>query len=172
MAITTLKGHVSRAMNFYNMESIWFVVGHGDEWPEGDDYPPVPRNTDSIAEPLGYKKVESKFLCRPVSGPDEHGEITYRGTSWKIIEKDNAPDEGARWVYLMTNIAYDELPTNIVYRQMGVVTGLKPITDKEGEVALQPEDVEEEGLLEVLDNREPVYRDVNQREQLSVIMEF
>ena len=171
MAITTLKGHVSRAMNFYNLESIWFIVGHGDEWPEGDDYPPVPKNTDVIADPLGYKKVESKFLCRPVTG-DEHGEITYRGASWKIIDKASAPDEGARWVYLMTNLSYEELPTNIVYRQMGVVTGLKPNGDHLEDVALTPDEVEEEGLLEVLDNREPVYRDINQREQLSVIMEF
>ena len=171
MAITTLKGHVAQAINFYNQDSIWFVVGHGNEWPEGDDYPPIPRNTDDIEDPLGYKKVESKFLCRPVS-QDEHGEITYRGIEWKIVDKESAPEEGARWVYLMTNLAYEELPTNIVYRQMGVITGLKPTSESGDDTSLTPDQVEDEGLLVVLDNREPVYRDINQREQLSVVMEF
>lgn len=171
MAITTLKGHVSRAIHFYDIESIWFVVGHGEPWPEGDDYPPVPRNIDEIEGPLGYKKAESKFLCRPAKA-EEHGEITYRGTSWKIIDRENAPDEGARWVYVMTNLSYEELATDIVYRQMGVVTDLKPSAGHEDAHVLGPEDVEDSGLLEVLDNREPVYRDINQREQLSVVMEF
>lgn len=171
MAITTLKGHVSRAMNLYDIDSIWFVVGHGNAWPEGDDNPPVPKNTDELEDPKGYKKVESKFLCRPVKD-EEHGEINYRGGSWKIIEKEQAPEEGARWVYLMSNLAYEELPTDIVYRQIGVITGLKPSSGNEQKLVLKPDEVEDAGLLEVLDNREPVYRDIDQREQLSIIMEF
>lgn len=171
MAITTLKGHVSRAMNFYDIESMWFVVGHKTEWPDGDDYPPVPRNTDEIEGPLAYKKVESRFLCRPAT-QEEHGEINYRGASWKIIDRGNAPEEGARWVYVMTTLAYEELPTDIVYRQMGLVTNLVPTAGHETDVVLEPEDVDDSGLLEILDNREPVYRDINQREQLSIIVEF
>ena len=170
MAITTLKGHVARAIDFYDKDDIYFVIGHTEAW-DDEENPPVPKNTDEIEDPAGYKKAESKFLCRPARD-EEHGEITYRGGSWKIIDREQALEEGARWVYVMSYIAYEEFSTDIVYRQIGLITGLKPTGGKETEPALQPEDVENEGLLEVIDNREPVYRGIDQREQLSIIREF
>ena len=53
MAITLLKGHVSRALDFYNKNSIFFGIGKTTAWADPSDSsisdykPPTPKNTDS-----------------------------------------------------------------------------------------------------------------------------
>lgn len=168
MAVTTLKGHVSRALDFYNKDNIFMGVGKVTPW--SDDYtPPVPDPTDDLLEPAGYKEVESKFLVVP----DPEGELTYRRTKWKIVKPEDALEQGARWVFLSTFLTYEELPTDISYRQIGAFTGL--IRDEKvpaGKVSLLPTEVSDQGILEVLDNRTPIYREADQREQLVLIIEF
>lgn len=57
MAVITLKGHVSRALDFYNKPDIY--MGIGKTTPREDEYnPPIPATTDELTEPAGYKKVE------------------------------------------------------------------------------------------------------------------
>lgn len=65
MAVTLLKGHVSRALDFYNKSDIYLGLGKTTPWEEGESNPPTPLNTDSLVEIAGYKKVESKFLVIP-----------------------------------------------------------------------------------------------------------
>lgn len=181
MAICTVMGHVARAIDFYHKKDMYFCIGKtsswsrddlGDEFSEVTDYdanPPVPKNTDTILELAGYKKVESAFLVVP----DDSGDLEYRSTKWKIVTEEEAPKQGARWVYISSYLSYNELPTDIAYRQIGVVSGVEA---KEGipssKFALLPEEVEKEGLLEVIDNRKPVYRDMDIREHLKLIIEF
>lgn len=168
MAITTLKGHVSRAKDFYDKSSIYFVLGR-TETPWGDpDVPVDPKPEDEVTEILGYKKVLSKFLIKP----DESGEIIYRGNKWKIVPPDNAMREGARWVYISAIVNDSDLPYK-TFRQVGVATSLKPKDNVDaGATSLVPDQVEDAGILEVLDNRKPVARDVDQSEKLSIIIEF
>lgn len=170
MAVTTLKGHVSRALDFYNKTSIYFCLGRTTPW-DDETKPPVPTNTDDMETPAGYKLIESKFLVVPST--DNTGEITYRDSKWKIVPYDKALEQGARWVYVMSYIAYDEFSTDLIYRQIGVYTGLtKAAGVASGKSNLLPSEVENPGILEVLDNRTPVYRELDQRESLSVIIEF
>lgn len=170
MAITLLQGHVSRALDFYNKTSIYFGIGKTTAW-EDEYNPPTPTNTDSLLEPAGYKKVESKFLVIP--DEDGTGELTYRNSKWKIVPYDQAIAKGARWVYLSSFIAYNEFPIDISYRQVGVFTGLTAKSEVEtGKTNLLPSEVEDVGIHEVLDNRTPVYREADQREKLIVIIEF
>lgn len=168
MAVTTLKGHVSRALDFYNKEKIFMGLGKTTPW-DNEMSPPIPTVVDELVEIAGYKRVESLFLVRP----DPDGELSYRNTKWKIIQKENALAEGAKWIFLSTYITYTELPTDISYRQIGVYTGLvlaesTPV----GKYALLPHEVEHSGILEVIDNRTPIYREADQREQLIIIIEF
>lgn len=168
MAVTTIDGHVSRALDFFNKDSIHFAIGRTSSW-ENEFNPPTPLPTDEMEDPLGYKQVESKFMVVP----DENGSITYRNEKWRIVDKNEALDNGSKWVYLATYVAYDELPTNVSYRQIGVYTGLKRNSGvPEGKYNLLPTDVQDPGILEVLDNRTPVYRESDQREQLILILEF
>lgn len=171
MAVMTLKGHVSRAKAFYDTVDIYFCMGRTTPW-DDESTPPVPLNTDDMEEPAGYKLVDSKFMVAPVESPDD-GEIRYRGNYWKIVPYDEAVDQGARWVYISANIAYNDFPTDLVYRQLGIYTGLKKAAGIESAKGnLLPKEVEDPGVLEVLDNRTPVYRDLDQREIISTIIEF
>lgn len=180
MAILTLKGHISRAKDFYNKDSIYMAIGKANPWDASsvvdydttkdyDNYPPAPANTDDLLEVIGYKKVEFRSLVVP----DENGQLEYRGTKWKIVSEENAVTEGARWVYISTTLTYNELPTNMPYRQVGVYTGLKVKAGVDvNKYALIPAEVDDEGILEVLDNRKPVFRDNDVREQIKIILEF
>ena len=126
-----------------------------------------------MEEVLGYKLIDSKFLVIPVTNDLEPYEISYRDTKWKIVPYEEALDKGARWVYVVSYIAYDELPTDFTYRQIGLYTKLsKKDGVAESKSALLPYEVEDPGILEILDNRRPVYRELDQREKLAVVIEF
>lgn len=172
MAVVTIKGHVSRAMDFYNKEDIHFCIGKSTPW-DNENSPPVPKNTDEIQDALGYKLIESKFLVIPVENENAAYELMYRQTKWKIVPYEEALEKGARWVYIMSFIAYDEFPVDIVYRQIGVYTRLvRKSGVPDNQAALTPDEVEDPGILEFLDNRRPIYRELDQREKIAVVIEF
>lgn len=176
MAITTIQGHVSRALDFFDKTDIYFGIGKTTPWLSEDGtpdeyHPPKPVSTDVLQEIAGYKKVDSKFLVIP--DEDGTGELTYRNSKWKIVQYDQALEKGARWVYLSSYIAYNEFSTDMSYRQIGVCSRLKvKDTTASGKSNLVPEEVEDPGILEVLDNRTPVFREADQRERLIVVIEF
>lgn len=179
MAITLLKGHVSRALDFYNKNSIFFGIGKTTAWSDPSDSsindykPPTPKNTDSLQEVVGYRRVDSKYLVKPAEDSDSTAELTYGGKKWKIITPNRALEEGARWVCVLSNIQYSEFPTNISYRQIEVVSGLVPADSVvDGRANLLPSQVKDVGIPEVLDNRTPIFREPDQREKLIVIIEF
>lgn len=180
MASSTVAGHASRALDFYNTADIYFGIGKTTSWSSdstptstalnNDDNPPEPTSTDILQEVIGYKKVESKFLVYP----DDTGEITCAGRKWKIVT--NPADiysVGARWVYLASWLRYDELPTEYSYRQVGVFSGLKRGEGvAPGKTALLSNEVTDPGILQAIYHRKPVYRDPNQRELLTTILTF
>ena len=84
--------------------------------------------------------------------------------------------EGAKYVYVETYLEYDRFPIEPTYRQIGLCTGVTPNdSDTLLAAAYSPTGTDQFtslGVLEVLDNRLPASRDINQREQLSLILEF
>lgn len=83
--------------------------------------------------------------------------------------------EGARYVYVEGYLNYDEFPL-VTYRQIGLCTNVLPNTldvMRSAEYAAGGEnEYTSLGVLEILDNRVPATRDVNQRELISMIIEF
>ena len=183
MAICTLKAHVSRALDFYNKDSIYFAIGKYTQWASGDfpgydpsiNYdinPPVPTNTSDMSEIIGYKKAEFEALVVQ----DANGSLEYRGTKWRVVSPSEAINDGARWVFVSTSLAYQDFAVESsknVYREVGVYTGLVPNSDVSAATyALLPSQVQDQGLLEVIDFRKPVYRDTDVREKLKIVLEF
>lgn len=180
MASSTIAGHASRALDFYNTPDIYFGIGKTTSWSSdstptsnafnNDDNPPEPTSTDTLQELIGYKRVESKFLVYP----SDIGEISCAGRKWKIVTNpSDIYSLGARWVYLASWIRYEELPTEYSYRQVGVFSGLKRLESvAQGKSALLPSEVEDPGILQAIYHRKPVYRDSNQRELLTTILTF
>lgn len=78
---------------------------------------------------------------------------------------------GARWVYVESTLYYDEVPLED-YRQVGVFSRLNPVPGKEEHATLLPVDVQSKGILEIIDNRKVVNRQIDQSETLSVVIEF
>lgn len=180
MAICTLKAHVSRALDFYNKDSIYFCIGKTSEWDSTDvedydstvDYdqnPPLPTNTSDMSEVIGYKRIEFKS---PVV-QDDNGTLEYRGTKWRVVNPESAVEEGARWIFLSAGLTYNELPADKPYRKIGVYTGLTPNDDvSSAQYALLPSQVSDPGLLEVIDFRRPIWRDTDVRERICLVLEF
>jgi hypothetical protein len=76
MAVTTLYGHCSKALAFFNNTNIYFGLGKQTDWSNPDIPDPPNVNQSGIVEPLGFKKCESKYLVIP----DPAGSIIYRDT--------------------------------------------------------------------------------------------
>lgn len=184
MAITTVRGHVSRALDFYSKDSIYFIVGRTTPWTESDrtpntpssvvevndNAPPVPMDTDDITDVVGLKKVESKFLVVP---DDDKGTLSYRNKKWRIVPKDSAIADSARWVYVSSTIKYEEFPLDISYRQIGATTNVQLTEDADANnYVVLPNHIKDKGIVEVIDNRKPIYREADQVEILKLVIEF
>ena len=169
MAVTTLAGHVRRAIDFFNDDTIFIGVGRQTSW-EDEENPEAPRVTmTKIEEPLGFKKVEKKYLIIP---DENDGSIIYRDSKWSIVPVSEAYEKVARWVYIECTLNYDEIPLG-VYRQVGVLSGLKRASGvSETKNALSSTEIVSQGNLLVVDNRIPTTRQKYQRETLSFILEF
>lgn len=169
MAVTTLRAHVNRAIDFFSKEELYFALGKSTAWPGGDSNVPVPdTNMVELEEVIGYKKIEKKHLVVP----DPAGTIEYRDGNYKIVPLSEALTKGAKWVYIETTIRYDELPLG-TYRQVGLYEGLeKNAGVAVGKTNLLPSEVKSAGVLEVVDNRKTSNRDIDQKEKLTLVIEF
>lgn len=105
-----------------------------------------------------------------VSGIDG-GSIRYRLDQFRPVALGDIFDEGARLVHILAEILYDELPLQ-PFTQIGVMTGLVPITGLETREYLLPDEVQDVGVLEFLDHRQLTPRSIDQKEILELIVEF
>lgn len=174
MAISTTRGHVSRAVAFFKEPEIFFGFGRQTPWSEtGEDEAEIPEAPSMAAteveEPIGFKLVDRVHLVIP---NEEDGTIAYKDSKWEIVSEDQAYNKNSRHVYIECTLRYDEIPL-IDYRQIGILTGLKRETEvSPGKAALIPSEVADQGILQILDNRKPTVRQKDQKEQLSLIIEF
>ena len=172
LPVTTIVGHVSRAISFFELSSVYFGLGKTSPW-EGENQPdfsaPLPSvEAKNLEELIGMKKVDVKSLVVP----DEEGTIVYRDQTWRRISAEEAINLGAHWVYIEASILYEELPA-VAYRQIGVFSR---VSLNEGvslsKTILLPEDIANVGILEVLDQRKVVTRNEDSRDTFSMIIEF
>lgn len=83
--------------------------------------------------------------------------------------------ENAKYVYLDCYLNYDDFPL-VTYRQIGVNTGVEPTS---GDILLSAQysnsgtnEFTNVGTLEVVDNRKPTARQVDQKELIAILIEF
>lgn len=83
MAIATVQGHVSRALDFYTKEGKYFSIGRTSPW-DNESTPPTPDSSSyKIDELVALKKVDSCYLV--VEDPT-NGTIVYKDTKWRIVQ--------------------------------------------------------------------------------------
>jgi hypothetical protein len=167
-AISTFGSHVSRALDFYNKDSIYFCIGRTTQWPDEQSPPELLPSVTDVTEIIGFKKVEVKQLVIP----DANGTIVYHNSKWSSVIPSNALSAGAKWVYVKTVIQYSDLPVGY-YRQVGLYSNLIPATGvPAGQFSLLPDQVSERGILELADNRIAAYHAADGKDTLSVIIQF
>ena len=168
MSTTTIFAHVNRALEFTAKNDKYFAIAKTAPW-SNDNLPPKPDfGTANLTGVIGYKKVERMHLVVP----DVNGSISYRDSKWRQIDRNDAMQERSRWVYLECTLMYDELPLQ-TYRQIGLFSGLEMEENvPPGKYALLPNEVQNPGILEVVDNRKPSSREIDQKEIISLIVEF
>lgn len=172
MAISTTRGHVSRAVAFFKEPEIFFGFGRQTPWSNTDEDGEIPdapsMDSTEIEEPIGFKSTDRVHLVVP----SEEGSIIYKDSRWEIVPLDQAYTKNSRHVYIECTLRYDEIPL-IDYRQIGILTELQRQESVDaGKAALVPSEVANQGILQILDNRKPTIRQKDQKEQLSLIIEF
>ena len=172
LPVTTTVGHVSRAISFFELTTVYFGLGKTSPW-EGESEPdfsaPLPSvEARTLDELIGMKRVDVKSLVYP----DEDGTVVYRDQTWRKVSADEAIKLGAHWVYIEASIMYDELPAT-AYRQIGVFSRVKLKSGvSSSKSVLLPADIQDVGVLEVFDQRKVVTRNEDSKDTFSMIIEF
>lgn len=179
LPIVTYLGHCSRAISFFELKDVFFAIGRTTEWADDETTNPefLPPEPDKAAtgldELIGMKQVSRKLLVAPdESAADDAGTIIWRDNRYKILTTEEAIEKQSRWVYIESEIYFDELP-QVDYRQVGVYTRVvRNPGVSTSKTVLLPSEIQNPGLLEVLDNRHVVTRLTDTKEVYSLIIEF
>lgn len=158
MAITTTLSQVKLARDLKAKANPYFAIGRSTAW-TNEKLPPIPnKSTTSLEEVIGYKKVESVFLCRPIKPKEttNYQRFYYNNQEWVKVPDANAEAEGATYVGYETKLNPTDFPLG-TYRQVGIHIGLTP---KSGVTKnnLLPSEVNSKGYLHAYENTKPINR--------------
>ena len=105
-----------------------------------------------------------------VTGVDG-GPIRFAQDQFRPVDIEDAYTEGARMVFIEAEFRYSQVPLR-PWTQVGVVSGVVPITGLEARTYLSFSEVQDFGVLEFLDNRPLTPRAADQVETLRLVVEF
>jgi len=115
IGVTTIGGHVARAIDFQAREDVYAVLGKSSPWVPtaqaptlSDSNPPVPSPTATVLDdPIVVKKCVLNLVV-----PDAAGSITAYGQKWRLVTPNEAYSLGARWVLVTASFDYNEAPVS------------------------------------------------------------
>lgn len=153
MASPTIQAYVDVALGLVaKAESTYLAIGKTTAW-DNESIPPMAEDaTLNIEEIIGYKKMGTVSICKPLGAEETttYPTVKYKGTNWALIPTAKAKEEEAYHVYYTATIAGSELPPS-EYRQVGVYTGL---TTSVKTPSVLPSEVTKQGTLQFYDNRQ------------------
>lgn len=196
--VATYASHVGKALNFfYNTPNLMFAIGRSTPWggKEGENdgtstiddlHPPYPSlDATEIDEPIGYKRYNNMYFVIP---DETSTEPIVDGVHWRKIQLDTpisdpeAAKEAliakvkmnkARWIYMDFQLDPNDF-VGFTYRQIGLYSDVKILPPATNSMNIfNAEYIETgSGILEVIQNRAPVTRQIDQRELVAVVLEF
>lgn len=196
--IATYKSHVSRALQFYfNTTNLMFAIGRSSAWGSkdgeystttlvDDKHPPYPSlDAEDIDEIIGYKRYANMYFVIPDSTSSSP---IVDGVHWRKIaldsisgndDEDNAAltakvkSYNSRWIYLDTELEPSDF-LGVTYRQVGLYSGLSLASgvSSAANTYAASSIVTGSGILECIQNRSPVTRQMDQQELIAVVLEF
>lgn len=159
-------------------ESLETTVAGIDPIPEGTLTIPV---TSLLGMAVGQRLRVAKLYEGTITAIDPaNNKVTLDTATPAMIEPGSPVEggalvEGARWVYMDAYLRYDQFPL-VTYRQIGIYSSVEPSNVDTMRSKAYSDTGENEyiraGILEVLDNRKPTPREIDQKEMLSLIIEF
>lgn len=171
ISIVPNSSKVARAYNFNN-SPIWVGLGRTTSWDDELNPPAPAQETDSLTEPLIYKKAT---LVTFVTEDPEGGISIYRDgilVYFRAITPEEAIANGVSSIFIECKFLPEELPDDTTYRQVGVFSYLTPATGYEEDEVLYPAEVEDAGFLEWISHQEPVYVQPNQINTIQLVITF
>ena len=196
--VATYASHVGKAINFFfNTPNLMFAIGRSTPWGDlpgehsedqliDDNNPPYPSlDATDIFEIIGYKRCTNKYFVIP---DETSPEPIVDGVHWRKISLDTVPSDEeaaklllidkvktykARWIYLDFQLDPNDF-VGFTYRQIGLYSDLKILPPATQSMKIYTPDLIQtgSGILEVVQNRKPVARQIDQRELVSVVLEF
>lgn len=170
LPMITNAAHCARALSLVEQSNIYFGIGRTTPWEnenEPEFIPPEPNvEAETLEELVGLKKAERVVMVIP----DEDGDIDYGTLKYKTLSKEEALRRKARWVLVETTVRFDEMPA-VSYRQIGVFSRVQPASGYENRLVLNPNEIQDVGILEVLDNRKVTTRQSDTRDTYMMIIE-
>jgi hypothetical protein len=120
IGVTTIGGHVARALDFASRNDVWVTLGKRDPWlsgtdplnnnaPVDDQHPPLPDPLTTFATLLD-PRVAKKAVLQLVVPDDINGGITAYAKKWRPVTPAEAQQVGGRWVYVYASFDYNEAP--------------------------------------------------------------
>lgn len=164
--IVTNIGRTIRLSDFLTRKNnIWLGFGQTSPWSDESNPPAPDLDATSVNQVIGYKKARKVFAVKQ----DPSGTIEYEGNMWKEIQDSQIWNEKAKFVYIEVLLDPQDLNGEGQYRQIGLFEGL---TTSVSATYINPSQVQNTGRMTVLLNRKKVIRNNDQKEQLSLILEF
>jgi len=168
MAATTVVGSVKMALEVKNDWEFWFLVARTETpWDDENNPPSEDTSTSELLEVGGYQKAGTVSLCKE----DPSGQIEFQNKRYSLVSDANAYDEGARWIYAVTTLKFDEFPV-VTFRQFGLTSDLTPTQGNEGKTILLPSEVADPGKLLSYVNHPPVVRTSYSKNILEMVIEI
>jgi len=187
MAVLTSKQKTLLANAFIEQGALVMCIGNPDTltgaWPEpySDSYPqPEISDTTEIINPIAYKLLGDGAVIDPVTQStiafakvdNVNGTVEYNGSMYAITTSfSEAINNGYTSVYVKGTLIRTEVDPLIAYRIVGLFIQTIGIFDGETNVAL-PAAITSPGILTLISNRKPVYRDTDQSEVIELIIPF
>lgn len=152
---------------------------------DADFNPPYPTGYETyVTEAFAWKRITKMYFAKIIPNPttaqkEDIKTIYYKGLYYKVTtDTDVALSEGYVSILLWCRLNRDDIPLN-TYRQVGLYTQVKINPDKFGNNidVLLPNKWEllsdsDKGKLEVVDNRKPQSRSLDQQEELYFMIDF
>ncbi len=183
--IVTLASRQRRMQDWMNSDLAYrfIAIGKTSPW-EDENNPPVPdENMTEITELIGLQRIDSYKYAKVIPNPttlQKRTGVYYKGLYYSVTQDSEiALQDG--YTSIMCEVVLDRdtieaIPIDITFRQVGLYVGVQAtpdeikygITRAEWDAKL----TSDKGMLEVVDNRQPLSRMEDQQETILILLDF
>ena len=162
----------------------FIAIGRTTAWPDGEHNPPYPDEKQTeIEELIGLQRIDSYQFAKVIENPttlQKKTGVYYKGLYYSVTDDQNlALQEGYTSIMCKVTLdrdTYEAIPANVTYRQVGLYIDVNA-TPEEIEYGITPQawnnkTEADRGTLEVIDNRNPISRNVDQQEEIFILLDF